>query len=67
MNSRSSAPVLMLLGFIVVGLVACASLEPITGFKQYAPSKQMLGKTPEQFIALLGKPAAALDTPTGRR
>ena len=67
MSSRSSASVLILLGLIALGLVACASLEPITGFKQYAPSKQMLGQTPEQFIALLGKPAAALYTATGRR
>jgi len=50
-----------------LGLSACAALEPLTGFKQYAPDQSLIGRTPEQVEALLGKAAARLNTASGTR
>jgi len=48
-------------------LSGCAALQPLTGFKQYAPNAAMLGQSPEQIETMLGRAAARLETGSGTR
>ncbi|NDH35580.1 MAG: hypothetical protein EBX67_08935, partial [Betaproteobacteria bacterium] len=52
---------------VLSGLLGCAALEPVTGFRQYAPDVMILGQPIENVERLLGKASTRLQTAAGSR
>ncbi|HAB48351.1 MAG: hypothetical protein EBV16_00210 [Betaproteobacteria bacterium] len=67
MSPRTPLFALVMAIGMTAALIGCTLLEPITGFKHYAPTQAMMALSPKQLSALLGQPAATLKTDSGTR